>query len=60
MSPDKIRIPKTVWILSFVSLFADFASELLYPVVPVYLKDIGFSVALIANALTAWVYGYRL
>ncbi len=47
MSPDKIRIPKTVWILSFVSLFADFASELLYPVVPVYLKDIGFSVALI-------------
>lgn len=47
MSPDKIRIPKTVWILSFVSLFTDFASEMLYPVVPVYLKDIGFSVALI-------------
>ncbi|ULQ52484.1 MFS transporter [Flavihumibacter fluvii] len=47
MPLNKIRIPKTVWILSLVSLFADFASEMLYPVVPVYLKDIGFSVALI-------------
>lgn len=47
MSTDKLRIPKTVWILSLVSLFADFASEMLYPVVPVYLKDIGFSIALI-------------
>jgi MFS family permease len=47
MPTDKLRIPKTVWILSLVSLFADFASEMLYPVVPVYLKDIGFSVAMI-------------
>ncbi|TMI72944.1 MAG: MFS transporter [Bacteroidetes bacterium] len=38
-------ITRTVWILSIVSLFADVASELLYPVVPVYLKQIGFSVA---------------
>ncbi|MDP4264463.1 MAG: MFS transporter [Bacteroidota bacterium] len=37
-------ITKTVLILSFVSLFADIASELLYPVIPVYLKEIGFSV----------------
>src|SRR5215211_2490537 len=40
-------VNRTVWILSFVSLFADVASEMLYPVVPVYLKEIGFSVFLI-------------
>jgi MFS family permease len=40
-------INRTVWILSFVSLFADVASEMLYPVVPVYLKEIGFSFLLI-------------
>jgi MFS family permease len=38
-------ITKTVMILSLVSLFADIASELLYPVIPVYLEQIGFSVA---------------
>jgi MFS family permease len=38
-------ITRTVWILSIVSLFTDIASELLYPVVPVYLKQIGFSIA---------------
>ncbi len=37
-------ITRTVVILSFVSLFADIASEILYPVIPVYLKEIGFSV----------------
>jgi MFS family permease len=40
-------ITRTVWILSIVSLFADVASEMLYPVIPVYLKEIGFSVLLI-------------
>lgn len=40
-------ITKTVWILSFVSLFADIASEMLYPVMPIYLKAIGFSAFLI-------------
>ena len=40
-------INRTVWILSVVSLFADVASEMLYPVIPVYLKEIGFSVLLI-------------
>ncbi len=40
-------ISRTVWILGMVSLFADVASEMLYPVIPVYLKQIGFSVALI-------------
>lgn len=37
-------ITRTVIILSFVSLFADVASEMLYPIIPVYLKGIGFSV----------------
>lgn len=37
-------ITRTVLILSMVSLLADIASEMLYPVIPVYLKDIGFSV----------------
>lgn len=40
-------ITRTVWILSLVSLFTDMASEMLYPVMPVYLKSIGFSIVLI-------------
>lgn len=40
-------ITRTVLVLSLVSLFADIASEMLYPVIPVYLKEIGFSVLLI-------------
>lgn len=40
-------ITKTVLILSVVSLLADVASEMLYPVIPAYLKEIGFSVFLI-------------
>ncbi len=40
-------INRTVFILSGVSFFADVASEMLYPVVPIYLKEIGFSVFLI-------------
>lgn len=38
---------RTVIILSLVSLLADVASEMLYPIIPVYLKEIGFSVLLI-------------
>ncbi|MEO6612587.1 MAG: MFS transporter [Chitinophagaceae bacterium] len=37
-------ITRTVLILSVVSLLADVASEMLYPVIPVYLKEIGFTV----------------
>ena len=37
-------ITRTVLVLSFISLFADIASELLYPVIPVYLQSVGFSV----------------
>lgn len=40
-------ITRTVWILSLVSLLTDAASEMLYPVMPIYLKSIGFSVVLI-------------
>ena len=40
-------VNRTVLVLSLISLFADIASEMLYPVVPVYLKEIGFSVLLI-------------
>lgn len=40
-------ITRAVWILSAVSLFTDTASEMLYPVMPIYLKTIGFSVVLI-------------
>jgi MFS family permease len=40
-------ITRTIWILSLVSLFTDTASEMLYPVMPVFLQSIGFSVLLI-------------
>ncbi|HPD66354.1 MAG TPA: MFS transporter [Bacteroidia bacterium] len=40
-------LTKTILLLSFVSLTTDVASEMLYPVMPVYLKSIGFSVLLI-------------
>jgi len=40
-------ITRNIWILSFISLFTDIASEMLYPVMPIYLKTIGFSIILI-------------
>ncbi len=40
-------ISRTVWILALVSLFTDVSSEMLYPVMPIYLKEIGFSILLI-------------
>jgi MFS family permease len=40
-------ITRVVWILSLISLFTDTASEMLYPVMPVFLQSIGFSVLLI-------------
>ncbi|MBS1773446.1 MAG: MFS transporter [Bacteroidetes bacterium] len=40
-------ITRTIWILSLVSLFTDIASEMLYPIMPIYLKSIHFSVLLI-------------
>ena len=46
MSKTKI-ITRNILVLSFVSLFTDVASEMLYPVIPIYLKTIGFSIVLI-------------
>ena len=40
-------ITRTVWILSVISLLTDTASEMLYPIMPIYLKTIGFSIVLI-------------
>ncbi|MBX7095195.1 MAG: MFS transporter, partial [Flavobacteriales bacterium] len=50
--------------LSMVSLFTDMASEMLYPIMPVYLKSIGFSIILIgvlegiAEAVAGFSKGY--
>ena len=41
-SPQRI-ITRTIWILSLVSLFTDIASEMLYPVMPLFLKHIGYT-----------------
>lgn len=40
-------ITRSVWVLSLISLFTDTASEMLYPIMPIYLKSIGFSIVLI-------------
>lgn len=40
-------LTRTIWVLSFISLLTDIASEMLYPIMPIYLKSIGFSVLLI-------------
>lgn len=40
-------LSRTIWALSLISLFTDMASEMLYPVMPIYLKSIGFSIFLI-------------
>ncbi|MEI6124097.1 MAG: MFS transporter [Bacteroidota bacterium] len=40
-------ITKSIWVLSLVSLFTDVSSEMLYPVMPLFLKSIGFSIVLI-------------
>lgn len=36
------KITRTVFIISLVSLFNDFSSEMLYPVLPLYLAQIGY------------------
>lgn len=42
------KLPRQVFILGFVSLFTDFASEMLYPVVPIFLTaTLGASMAVI-------------
>ncbi len=46
MSKQKI-ITRTILLVSFISFFNDIASEMLYPIMPVYLRSIGFSILLI-------------
>lgn len=41
------KISRTVWILSLVSLCTDAASEMLYPIMPLYLQSIHFSIIFI-------------
>lgn len=38
-----LNLPKKVWLLSWISFFTDIASEMLYPIMPLYLNSIGFS-----------------
>lgn len=46
--PPRARLPRAVWVLGFVSLFVDLASEMLYPVVPLFLAGtLGAPLALI-------------
>lgn len=42
MTGQKI-FTRTIWMLSFVSLFNDIGSEMLIPVMPIYLRTIGFT-----------------
>ena len=37
-------LTRTIYLVSLVSLFTDMASEMLYPIMPLYLKQIGFTV----------------
>jgi MFS_1 like family len=46
-STPKRIITTTIWMLLLVSLFTDMVSEMLYPVKPIFLKHIGFTVLLI-------------
>ena len=47
MSKTVRIISRNVWVLSLVSLFNDASSEMLIPVMPLYLKSIGFGIVLI-------------
>lgn len=57
-------ITRTIILLSLVSLFTDVASEMLYPIIPIYLQSIHFSVVFIgllegiAEALAGFSKGY--
>ncbi len=40
-------LTRNVWVLGFVSLFTDVASEMLYPIMPLFLASAGFSATFI-------------
>ena len=64
MSRKSVLITRTVWLVSWVSLFTDISSEMLYPVMPAYLQTIGFTALGIglleglAEAIVSWSKGY--
>ena len=47
LNPAYPQPGRTVWLLALISMFTDLASEMLYPVLPVYLSGIGYSVVFI-------------
>lgn len=60
----KSKFSKNVWLLGCISLFADISSELLYPVLPLFLKEAGYSMLVlgmlegIANVVAGVSKGY--
>ncbi|HMW81651.1 MFS transporter [Accumulibacter sp.] len=40
MFANLLKLPRTVWLLGLVSLFNDATSELIYPLVPIYLASV--------------------
>lgn len=40
MAPKAQRLPRTVWVLGWISFFADVASEMAYPIIPVFVKTV--------------------
>ncbi|MCX5658358.1 MAG: MFS transporter [Planctomycetota bacterium] len=39
-SPDRPRLPRAVWLLSWVSFFADVSGEMIYPLLPLFLVGV--------------------
>ena len=39
-SPNAARLPRAVWLLSFVSFFADVSGEMVYPLLPLFLVGV--------------------
>ena len=40
-------LTRNIWLVGFISLFTDMASEMLYPVMPLYLKEAGYGILFI-------------
>ena len=48
MRPATVKIPKTVWVLGFVSMFMDISSEIIHALLPLFLTaTLGISVAMV-------------
>ena len=46
MRSTSLKIPKTVWVLGFVSMFMDISSEIIHALLPLFLTStLGISVA---------------